>query len=179
MTKQLGLVILAVVIGIVVVFQFLGKPGAQPAGPGARPSGGGAAVTVRGAIGGEKEGFLRDPEVQRILRDRFGVTVDYTRAGSIDIVRGDNAGRDFLWPGSQIALEIYKDAGGKYTRGGNVASPKAPLGGGLSYYDRGTPHRPAGAADGRPGGRQPPHAPDALATATAGAARVSRAGVTS
>jgi hypothetical protein len=106
----MGLVILALVVLAVVGYQFLGKRAGTGGigGLGAGPS-----VTVKGSIGGEKSGFLKDPEVQRILASRYGLTVDASRAGSIDMVRGSVAGQDFLWPSSQIALELFKEKGGK------------------------------------------------------------------
>jgi hypothetical protein len=106
--KKAGVAILVLVVLAVAGYQFL-RRGAGPAGIG----GGGAAVVAKGLVGGEKIGLLKDEHVQRILRDRFGLTLDTTRAGSIDMVRGSTAGQDFLWPSSQIALELFKAKGGK------------------------------------------------------------------
>jgi hypothetical protein len=73
-------------------------------------SSGGAAqtVTVRGLAGGEKIAFLEDPQIQQILKDRYGIVVDATKAGSIEMVRGNINGQDFLWPSSQVALDLFK-----------------------------------------------------------------------
>ena len=37
-------------------------------------------ITADGYVGGEKIEFLEDPEVQSILEEKYGVTVDYSRA---------------------------------------------------------------------------------------------------
>lgn len=65
-------------------------------------------ITLKGYVGGEKLGFLRDPEVQDILENRYKITLDSTKAGSIEMVRMSTDDVDFLWPSSQVALEIYK-----------------------------------------------------------------------
>lgn len=68
-----------------------------------------AQVTVAGHIGGEKSGFLDDEDVKKILREKYGLTLNATRVGSIEMVKDSAAGLDFLWPSSEIALEIYKE----------------------------------------------------------------------
>lgn len=68
--------------------------------------------TVHGLVGGEKIALLDDPEVQKILRDRYGIAVDATKAGSIEMVEGDTSGQDFLWPSSRIALDLFKSRHG-------------------------------------------------------------------
>lgn len=81
-------------------------------------------VTIKGYVGGEKLGFLADPEIQAILRDKYGVAVDGTQLGSIEMVEGPTQGLDFLWPSSQVALELYKNRGGKSVGTDNIfASP--------------------------------------------------------
>jgi hypothetical protein len=66
-------------------------------------------TTFKGIIGGEKSGLLEDPAINKILRDKYGVVLDYAKAGSIEMVQGQTpAGTDFLWPSNQTALELYK-----------------------------------------------------------------------
>jgi hypothetical protein len=120
MTRRIGLTILALVVLVVVGYQLRNRQTAPTGGSGAAGgssaiggSAGGPAVVAKGYVGGEKVGFLKDEEVQRILRERYGLTLDYTRLGSIDMVRGSVAGQDFLWPSSQLALEIYRQKSGK------------------------------------------------------------------
>lgn len=64
-------------------------------------------IPVRGMVGGEKIGFLKDPQVRYILAKRYGLRVDYTKAGSIEMVR-ESRDAEFLWPSSQVALELYR-----------------------------------------------------------------------
>jgi hypothetical protein len=77
-------------------------------------SGGGGSsqpvATVAGFIGGEKEGLLSDPQVVKILADRYHLRVDFRTKGSIDMVREDVPGKDFLWPSNETALEIYRQS---------------------------------------------------------------------
>jgi hypothetical protein len=65
-------------------------------------------VTLRGYVGGEKVGFLDDEDVRVLLRRRYGLILDYSKAGSIEMVTGKTEGMDFLWPSSQVAFELYK-----------------------------------------------------------------------
>jgi hypothetical protein len=111
MTRKLGLAILALVVLAVAGYQLRTK-GRGAGGPGIGGSGGGE-IVARGLVGGEKAGLLKDPAIQKLLQERAGLTVDYTRAGSIDMVKGNVTGKDFLWPSSQIALELYRARGGK------------------------------------------------------------------
>src|SRR5262245_15258117 len=66
-------------------------------------------VTVTGYIGSEKENFLRDPEIQRILAQRYGLTVNFTKMGSIEQVTTASTGLDFLWPSNEVALALYRE----------------------------------------------------------------------
>jgi hypothetical protein len=66
-------------------------------------------VEIQGFIGSEKSNFLENPRVKTILRNKFGLIVDYSKAGSIEMVNMPvDSEVDFLWPSSQVALEIYK-----------------------------------------------------------------------
>ena len=82
-SKWIGLIILLVVIG------------AEP-------------TVLRGYVGGEKIGLLEDEAVQDILERDYGLTLDYAKAGSLDMVTADHEGRNFLFPSSQTALEYYQ-----------------------------------------------------------------------
>lgn len=69
-----------------------------------------AGVEVVGYIGSEKRDFLDNPEIQRILRERYGLEIDYTAMGSIEqVTTADTTGVDFLWPSNEVALEFYRD----------------------------------------------------------------------
>lgn len=101
--RIIGLVIFVVVAAAAVAIYLLGSvPGSAQRGP---------AITVKGYIGGEKVGLFNDPEVQKILKDKYGITVDATKAGSIEMVTGKTDGLDFLFPSSQTAMELFTTAG--------------------------------------------------------------------
>ena len=93
-TILIGLAILAAVIAAGGIYLLLGG--------GQRP------VELRGYVGGEKIGLLDDPEVQRVLERDYKLTLDYAKAGSLDMVTADHESRDFLFPSSQTALEYYQ-----------------------------------------------------------------------
>lgn len=65
-------------------------------------------VTLTGLIGSEKEGLLEDASVQQILKNKYGISLNYQKAGSIEMAQGSTAGLDFLFPSSQTAVEIFK-----------------------------------------------------------------------
>ena len=67
---------------------------------------------IQGYVGGEKIGLLEDAEVQEILRERYKLSMDYTRAGSIEMVTMDAEGQNYLFPSNQTALELYEKAHG-------------------------------------------------------------------
>ncbi len=64
--------------------------------------------SITGLVGGEKLGFLEDEEVENVLAKDYHLKLDYAKAGSIDMVANHHDGKDFLWPSSQTALELYK-----------------------------------------------------------------------
>ena len=97
-TKWIGFLILLAVIAVGGIYLLLG--------------GGQSPVTLRGYVGGEKIGLLEDPEVQEILERKYHLTLDYAKAGSLDMVTADHTGRDFLFPSSQNALEYYQQVCG-------------------------------------------------------------------
>jgi hypothetical protein len=105
MTRQrfvgLGLLVLVVAVTLAVTVLGVGR-GAFP------PS----RVTVNGTIGSEKANFLDDEKVKALLLDRYGVTVNYRKAGSIVLVQEDVANSDFLWPSSQFARELFEQSRG-------------------------------------------------------------------
>lgn len=99
-------VVLAVLVagGLVVVWNNT-RP--RPAGP-QQP------VTLRCAIGSEKNPLLADPAVKQILADRYGITVDARSMGSYDQVllsaeEITSRGFDCLWPSSASALGVFQD----------------------------------------------------------------------
>lgn len=106
-SRFIGLALLLVVALVVIVLQ----QAAVRRGVGAPDP-----IAVRGTIGSEKAGLLDDPEVKRILKDKYGLTVDYRRSGSLRLVQGSAAGQDFLWPAGQYARELYSREGGQVAK---------------------------------------------------------------
>lgn len=72
----------------------------------------GADVTVKIMIGGEKMAFIANPKVITVLKSKYGLTIDASKVGSIDMVASTNPGVDALWPSSQIASELFRLHGG-------------------------------------------------------------------
>ena len=96
-----GLVI-AAALAVIVIAQLV-------AGGGGGDDDGGDVQVVSGLVGGEKVNFLENPEIQKILRDRYKLDIDYTKAGSIEMVRESTTGEDFLWPSNEVALALYEE----------------------------------------------------------------------
>ena len=69
-------------------------------------------VSVDGYVGGEKIELLEDEEVRSVFEEKYGLNVDYSRGGSLDMMTADLSGRDYLFPSSSIALEYYEDLHG-------------------------------------------------------------------
>lgn len=69
-------------------------------------------VSVDGYVGGEKIELLEDEEVRSVFEEKYGLNVDYSRAGSLDMMTADLSGMDYLFPSSSIALEYYEDLHG-------------------------------------------------------------------
>jgi hypothetical protein len=104
--KLIGIGILMVIVGAAILFRQ-----ATPSTPD---------VILHGYVGGEKIGFLDDENVRNLLRKRYGVGLDYTKAGSIEMVTGKTEGMEFLWPSSQSAFELYKSTRGNELAKGEV-----------------------------------------------------------
>lgn len=94
-SKIIGGICLILAIGIIVTFQLVNKDKPKE-------------ITVSGYLGGEKIGLLEDEEVKEILKKKYGITVDYTKAGSIEMIEQDSTDKDYLFPSSQTALELFK-----------------------------------------------------------------------
>ena len=92
--KLTGLGILLLVILLAVGYTLLGR--------------GRETAEISGYVGGEKIGLLEDEEVQNLIRKKYHLAIDYSRAGSIEMVTADHTGMDFLFPSSQTALELYE-----------------------------------------------------------------------
>lgn len=70
-------------------------------------------TSLHGLVGGEKVGFLENENVKSILRKKYGIEIDYKKAGSIEMVKDKIPdGADFLWPSNQTALELFTSKNG-------------------------------------------------------------------
>ena len=97
-TKIIGLVILITVIIAAVIYVMVGSSN--------------AVTEIKGYVGGEKIGLLEEEEGQEILRDKYKLSIDYAKAGSIDMITADATGMNFLFPSNQTALELYEKING-------------------------------------------------------------------
>src|SRR5688500_13274951 len=61
-------------------------------------------LTIDGIIGG-KIAFLQDPEVIRLLQEKYGLTVKFRRVGSVDQIKQCKEPLDYCWPSSRNAGE--------------------------------------------------------------------------
>src|SRR5262249_14509310 len=111
MKKFAGLLLLLAVILVVAIIR-RGRQGATGGGGGGGVGGDRAApASLKGYIGGEKTNLLKDPDVVKILQEKYGLTVTSDRRGSLDMVEDPKAAQqDFLWPSSEVALAFYKES---------------------------------------------------------------------
>lgn len=93
--KKIGIIILGLVIIGTVAYQFVF-------------SSMGEVQKLRGYLGGEKIGLFEDVEVAKIIEKSDRITLNYQKLGSLDIFHADLTGRDYLFPSSQTALELYQ-----------------------------------------------------------------------
>lgn len=94
--KVAGLILLAlIIVGGLFMFQQAG---------GGKPQ-----VILKGYVGGEKMNLLHNEKVKNILKRKYGITLNSIKAGSIEMVQ-EKHGKDvdFLWPSSQVALQLFK-----------------------------------------------------------------------
>lgn len=74
-------------------------------------------TTVALYAGGEKMELVEDPEFKRLLAEKFGLRLDVTKAGSIEMVRDlDHTGKDAIWPSNDVAVEMFRMHGGRVER---------------------------------------------------------------
>lgn len=98
-SKLLGAFILAAVIVCAAIYYFFGR---QP-----------ELTVISGYLGGEKIGIMEDKEISSILAKKYHLSFNYSRAGSLDMVTAEQAGRNYLFPSSRTALEYYKEQHGE------------------------------------------------------------------
>nr|WP_321454820.1 hypothetical protein [uncultured Cohaesibacter sp.] len=98
----IGIVLLLVIVGGVIALDQIGLDSfkrSQAPDP----------ITVKFLVGGEKSAFIKNPAIVKILKERYGITMDGRKEGSIEMVTNKpDADIDALWPSNEIALELYK-----------------------------------------------------------------------
>ena len=62
----------------------------------------------RGCMGGSKAGLMNDPDVRRILAERYNLVVKFDAMGSRDMAEQCTTGYDFVWPGTEADVERFK-----------------------------------------------------------------------
>lgn len=98
----LAITLAVLVVGAVVVVMIQNQPGkVEP-------------VTLNCVGGSEKTALMADPDVKRILQDKYGVTVNWRSMGSYDTVLQSSEqikqrGYDCLWPSSASAQSVFND----------------------------------------------------------------------
>lgn len=75
------------------------------------------AVELKGVVGGEKVALMEDEKIKEILSRRYGLNLQVAKSGSIEMVEEESGQNDFLFPGSQIATEIFKNTKGSRLAG--------------------------------------------------------------
>lgn len=70
-------------------------------------------VEITGFIGGEKIPLVENEKFKEKVKKTYGLTMDYRKAGSLAMAEADPEGRDYLWPSSQLSLELFRKNGGK------------------------------------------------------------------
>lgn len=96
-SKVTGIIIFVILIAVGIGYKFYIVKSSTPG------------IVLKGYVGGEKIGFLQDNEVQEILRKQYNIELNYYKKGSIEMVQENlEPETDFLWPSSQVAMELYK-----------------------------------------------------------------------
>ena len=120
--KPGGFVFLAVIAALIAggKWYFSQHPNPEASRP-AQPEPGEAA-TITAFVGGEKMLFIQNDQVIGLLKERYNLTVNATKAGSMEMVATANPGVDCLWPSNQVAAEVFQANGGKALAKENIFS---------------------------------------------------------
>lgn len=117
--QRLGALLLIAVIATVIVASRWPPDGPDPT-PIPDP------IVVTGYGGPLKLNFVDDPEVAKILEERYGLEVELKPVGSIEMLQlvcgGLPEETDFLWAGDQSTLNIFVQNGGKMVASDNIYS---------------------------------------------------------
>ncbi len=107
-----GLLLLAAVAGAVYFFQGTEQGSAGPKGADGKVEAS-ERIEVPCYVGGEKSRYLKNPRVQEILAEKYGLVLKATKAGSIEMVTTLPVEQmSCLWPSNQVAVELYRGRSG-------------------------------------------------------------------
>ena len=70
-------------------------------------------VAITGFIGGEKIPLVENEQFKQKAKKSYGLNMDYRKEGSLAMASVDTSDKDYLWPSSQLALELFRKNGGK------------------------------------------------------------------
>lgn len=70
-------------------------------------------VEISGFIGGEKIPLVENQNFKDKVKKSYGLSMDYRKEGSLAMAEVNTEGKDYLWPSSQLALELFRKHGGK------------------------------------------------------------------
>ena len=70
-------------------------------------------VEVSGFIGGEKIPLVENQNFKDKVKKSYGLSMDYRKDGSLAMAEANTEDKDYLWPSSQLALELFRKHGGK------------------------------------------------------------------
>ncbi len=99
--KMIGIIILVAIVAVAFTVKYITGLPSQ------------TAVTIYGAVGGGKENFLADPEVNKILKEKYGLTVvnePWSNGKLVKdaVVRQDGSQYDFIFFSDQRFYDYYK-----------------------------------------------------------------------
>jgi hypothetical protein len=110
-----GLLLLSIIVVLAVTLR------RDDPNPGPNPPPPDGLTVVKGYWGPLKGGLLNNPQVKTILADKYGLRVEGQEVPSIEMVCNKPLeGIDFLWPGDQLALAMYRERGGTAIRTDNI-----------------------------------------------------------
>ncbi|MGD9139127.1 MAG: hypothetical protein PVH42_20350 [Desulfobacterales bacterium] len=106
MKRGFGLILIVIAVAVGGWYAYTQRGGKDVPG-GSWIGIGGQVETVVIRYGSEKKGFLNDEDVKKILRKRYGVEVEGTKMGSLEMSEGSLDGLDALWPSSELAAAVF------------------------------------------------------------------------
>ncbi|WP_282920596.1 substrate-binding domain-containing protein [Ignavigranum ruoffiae] len=68
-------------------------------------------VNLNGYLGGEKSGLFKNEDFKKLIKKKYNLTLDFHVNGSYEMIQGDFSQQDYLFPSSQLALELFKNQG--------------------------------------------------------------------